>query len=165
MHAYKYWSKMFCKSHLEEHFNKKIKTSDSMGLDRVTPKKFTTILNQEIEIIIRKSNNLSYHFTNYRQLLFSKGVGKSPRCVCIPTVRDKLTVSVLNELLVDVYDGKTKSPLPQTVIDEIVNNAEYYDYFIKIDIKEFYSSIDQEFLKKKLEEKSEKKLYLNKHNN
>lgn len=162
MQAYRCWCKMFCKAHLEEHFNEKIKNGDSMGLDRITPKKFSTILNEEIEIIIRKTNNSSYRFTNYRQLLFSKGVGKLPRCICIPTVRDKLTVSVLNELLSDVYEGKTKTPLPQTVIDEIVNNVSNYDYFIKIDIKGFYSSINQEYLKKKIRKKIRKKeiLYL-----
>lgn len=156
MQAYKLWRKMFNKTHLQEHFDEKIKDSYSMGLDRITPKKFSSMLNEEIDIIIRKTENLSYHFTNYRQLLFSKGVGKLPRCVCIPTVRDKLTVSVLNELLTDVYDGKTKTPLPQTVIEEIVGIINDYDYFIKIDIKRFYASINQEYLNKIINKKIKK---------
>lgn len=44
-------------------------------MDRVTPKKFEENLEKNIEIIIRKVNNNSYHFTRYKQLLFTKGEG------------------------------------------------------------------------------------------
>ena len=53
--------------------------------------------------------NDSYHFTRYKQLLFTKGPAKLPRAICVPTLRDKLTASVLNELLVGVYGDKCKT--------------------------------------------------------
>ena len=76
-------------------------------MDQVSPENFEQNLNENIEIISRKVMNGSYHFTRYKQLLFTKGTDKLPRAICVPTLRDKLTASVLNELLVGVYGDAT----------------------------------------------------------
>lgn len=100
MQASYLWKKLFTKKHLIEHYEEKVKDKPSVGLDKVSPRKFEQNLDENIEIIIRKSMNGSYHFTRYKQLLFTKGPTKPPRAICVPTLRDKLTASALNELLV-----------------------------------------------------------------
>ncbi len=109
MQASYLWKKLFTKKHLIEHYEEKVKNKPSVGLDKVSPRKFEQNLDENIEIIIRKSMNDSYHFTRYKQLLFTKGPAKLPRAICVPTLRDKLTASVLNELLVGVYGDKCKT--------------------------------------------------------
>ncbi|WP_405755188.1 reverse transcriptase domain-containing protein [Anaerovibrio slackiae] len=140
------WKKLFTKKHLMEHYEEKIKYRPSVGLDKVSPKKFEAALKENVDIIIRKVKNGSYHFTRYKQLLFTKGAGKPPRQVCVPTLRDKLTASVLNELLVGVYGDECKTRLPQLIIDDITKEIRKYKYFIKLDMKSFYGSINQDKL-------------------
>lgn len=146
MQASYLWKKLFTKNNLMKHYEEKIKNKPSVGLDKVSPQKFEETLDENVEIIIRKVMNGSYHFTRYKQLLFTKGPMKPPRVICIPTLRDKLTASVLNELLVGVYGDECKTMMPQLIIDDITNKISLYDYFIKLDVKSFYGSINQDKL-------------------
>ena len=162
MRASQAWKKLFNVKHLKEHYIEKIKVKPSIGMDKITPKKFEEEIEQNIEIILRKVSNSTYHFTRYKQLLFTKGPCKNPRAICVPTLRDKLTVSVLNELLGNVYGNSCRTEMPQIIIDSITKQISNYDYFIKLDIKAFYSSINQEILMSKLKKRIRKSeiLYL-----
>lgn len=156
MQASYLWKKLFEEKHLLEHYNEKIKNRPSVGLDKVSPKKFEDTLNENIAVIIRKTMNGSYCFTRYKQLLFTKGPTKPPRSICVPTMRDKLTASVLNEILEGVYGTECKTMLPQVVINEITNKVSMYECFIKLDVKAFYSSINQEKLIRKIKKRIHK---------
>ena len=146
MQAWKSWKRLFNEKHLKEHFIEKINKQPSVGLDKVTPHAFQNNLDEDVEIILRKVNNLTYNFTRYKQLLILKGAEKPPRNISIPTVRDKLTISVLNELLNDVYGDKCTVKMPQVIINEISHSIQAYTHFVKIDIKTFFASIDQQLL-------------------
>lgn len=156
MQASYLWKKLFTKKHLIEHYEEKVKDKPSVGLDKVSPRKFEQNLDENIEIIIRKSMNGSYHFTRYKQLLFTKGPTKPPRAICVPTLRDKLTASALNELLIGVYGDKCKTIMPQLVIDDITKKIPMYTHFIKLDVKSFYGSINQDKLIKIIKRKIHK---------
>ena len=151
------WRRLFSAEHLNEHFQEKVKGKASVGLDRVTVYRFEQNLENEIDIINRKVLNGTYHFTRYRQVLFSKGAGKEPRIISVPTVRDKLVASTLNELLVDVFGEQSKSDLPQIVIANIQQELSSYDCFVKIDVSKFYSSINRKKLIKIIRRKIRKK--------
>lgn len=101
--------------------------------------------------------NGTYSFTRYRQLLIVKSADKPPRSICIPTIRDKLTLSLTNDVLYDVYGRICMTPMPQILINNIISNLGKYSHFIKIDIKSFYSSINQENFLKILKVKIRKK--------
>lgn len=146
MQAWKAWKKLFNRNHLIEHFNEKIISNPSVGLDKITLITFKKNLDSNIDLILKKSENKTYKFTRYRQILFSKGKGKPPRCVSVPTIKDKLTISVLNELLQKVYGEKCITQMPHIVINEITHNLSNYTHFIKIDIKTFFASINQDVL-------------------
>lgn len=156
MQASYLFKKLFAKKHLIEHYEEKIKDKPSVGLDKVSPQKFEQNLNENIEIIVQKVMNGSYHFTRYKQLLFTKGPIKPPRAICVPTLRDKLTASVLNELLVGVYGDECKTMMPQLVIDDITNKISMYSHFIKLDVRSFYGSINQDILIKIIKRKIHK---------
>lgn len=156
MQASYLWKKLFEEKHLLEHYNEKLKNRPSVGLDKVSPRKFEDTLNENIAVIIRKTMNGSYCFTRYKLLLFTKGPTKPPRSICVPTMRDKLTASVLNEILEGVYGNECKTKLPQLVINDITNKVSMYECFIKLDVSAFYSSINQEKLIKKIKKRIRK---------
>ena len=156
MRASYLWKKLFTKKHFIEHYEEKIKNKPSVGLDKVSPRKFEQNLEENVEIIVRKSKNGSYHFTRYKQILFTKGPAKPPRAICVPTLRDKLTASVLNELLVGVYGDKCKTMMPQLIIDDITKKISMYTHFIKLDVRSFYGSINQDKLIKIIKRKIHK---------
>lgn len=156
MKASEAWKKLFEKQHIKEHYYEKISSKASIGLDKITVEKFESDIDGNIDIIYRKANNQTYNFTRYKQLLFLKGPKKPPRAVSVPTVRDKLTLSILNELIVNVYGDSCKTRLPQLIINEIFSEVDKYEMFIKLDIKSFYASINQEKLIKKLKQKIRK---------
>lgn len=153
----KKWNELFSKKHLREHFNEKIKMKASVGLDKNTVYHFEDDIESELDIIERKVLNGSYRFTRYRQVLFSKGAGKPPRLISVPTVRDKLVSSTLNEFLGYVYGDNCKSSLPQVIISDIQQEINNYDYYIKIDISKFYSSINHSILMRIIRRKIRKK--------
>lgn len=157
MNNVKRWEELFSVDHLYEHFLEKVKGKSSVGLDKITVYSFEKNVEAEIDIIHRKVANGTYHFTRYRQVLFSKGAGKEPRIISVPTVRDKLAASTLNELLVEVFGEQSKSPLPQVVIASIQRELSTYDCFIKIDVSKFYSSIDHKKLMRIIRRKIRKK--------
>lgn len=156
MQAWKAWRELFNRKHFIEHYNEKILTHPSVGLDKITPTVFHDNLESNIELILKKTQNKTYKFTRYKQILFSKGADKPPRCVNVPTLRDKLTISVLNELIQNVYGETCITPMPHMIINEITQNLNKYTHFIKIDIESFYATIDQDILINTLNQKIRK---------
>lgn len=156
MQAATAWKLLFTKNHLKTHYYEKVSKRPSIGLDKVTNEKFEERLDEEIDIILRKVNKGAYSFTRYRMLLFLKGPAKAPRQVCVPTVRDKLTLSTLNELLGLVYGSQCRTQMPQVIINDISNNLSKFDSFIKLDVSSFYASIKHDVVLRKLRGKIKK---------
>lgn len=156
MQAATAWKLLFTKNHLQARYYEKVSKRPSVGLDKVTNEKFEEKLGEELDIILRKANDGSYSFTRYRMLLFLKGPAKAPRQVCVPTVRDKLTLSTLNELLGLVYGSQCRTQMPQVIINDISNNLPNFDSFIKLDVSSFYASIKHDVLLRKLRDKIKK---------
>lgn len=162
MSAYKEFKKVYNIKHIAKHYWLKIFYKNSVGLDRVSNNHFADNLSTEIEIIYRKVNKGTYRFTNYKELLISKGANKNPRIISIPTIRDQLVLSLCNELLKKVFCS-IEFPLVQEVVDciskEIVE--EKYNAYVKLDISHFYPSIDHFLLNQKLGKKIRKTELLN----
>ncbi len=151
------WNELLSRESLLDHFQERIKTKPSIGLDKISVTCFESRIDEELEIIERKVKTGKYCFTRYRQVLISKGAGRAPREISIPTVRDKLVTSILNDLLVEVFGEQTKSPLPQLVLASIQKELLFYDYYIRIDISKFYSSIDHQGMMRIVRRKIRKK--------
>lgn len=137
--------------------------TSSPGIDRINRKTFEKDLSTHLKTIVRKVNNGTYKFSKYREKLISKGRDKAPRVISIPTIRDKIVLRALCNILLNVLHSETQSKLPQTIIHEIKNEIESgkFDYFFKIDIKNFYPSIKHDILLKKIRRKIKKPEILN----
>lgn len=107
--------------------------------------------------------NGTYVFTKYKQKLISKGIGKSPRVISIPTVRDKITLSIIKDIIAYIYKNEVSYSIIHKMIKDIVDtiNSNNYDYYFKIDLSQFYDTIDHDILLSKLRRKIRKKSLLN----
>lgn len=156
------FSQKFQLKHLRDVYSLKISHKANPGLDRMNRNAFEKKLDDHLNKINSKIHDRTYKFTYYKEKLLSKGKGKLPRVISIPTIRDKITLSVLNEVLTEVYQNEIEVKLTQTIIDEIKNavNSGEYNYFLKIDIKNFYDNINHEIILKKIKKKIKDKSIL-----
>lgn len=127
--------------------------SFAIGTDNISQSTFNKNLESEINTINRKLYNETYEFTRYKLNLLSKGRQKIPREIYIPTIRDRIVLKSIHTFLNENYYFELDQKLPQSIIREISNNLNNYDSYIKIDIKNFYPSIDHQILFNILREK------------
>ncbi len=139
---------------LQQQLISRIKPGKLTGLDHVSYQHFLKNQEQEINTIIKKVINKTYRFTYYRQFLISKGRGKCPRVISVPTYRDKLLLSMLHMYLTGIYKSQLDNELVQTKVEKICSNLTSFDAFVKIDIKGFYSNINHEILLQTLNNKN-----------
>lgn len=142
---------------LTEIYNQKFKSSKTKGIDRLSGIQFGKQSKSQIRVIRNKCLKGTYKFSPYLELLSSKGRGKAPRLLAIPTVRDRMVLHALKEILFKVFPDCVPSKLANTYIHEInkftANRKASEISFIRTDIKIFYASIDRNTLFSKLSKK------------
>ncbi len=115
------------------------------------PDSFGKNLSTELAIIVKKVSSGSYHFTPFKEKLISKGAESLPRVISIPTVRDRIVLRSLCDLLASVFP-EAVSDIPQVKIDilgKAIASNNYQEY-VKIDLQKFYPSIAHDKLLKAL---------------
>ncbi|MEC0106779.1 reverse transcriptase domain-containing protein [Paenibacillus taichungensis] len=162
MSASKLFKEKMKYSYIKDTYVTKIAPKTTSGLDGVTRTVFERNLEENTSIISRKSQNGRYKFTPYMEKLVLKGRGKSPRVISIPTIRDKVTLNILNQILTEVYSKKVEKKLTQSIIEDIKQTVELteYNYYIKIDIKNFFDSINHDILLEKINRRVKKSLII-----
>lgn len=130
-----------------------LKSNQSIGIDGVSKQKLDEIIDDEISIIKRKIENNSYDFSFYKQKLLVKSINKT-REISIPTLRDKIVLRYLfNEISNSFKDTLTTKLHANMIISEVIENRENFNAFIKVDIVNFFPSINHEILLDKLKTK------------
>jgi retron-type reverse transcriptase len=158
------FKKYLKRKRLIDTFNTKQQYSYAMGADGITTNKFGDIIDEEISIIKRKINNLTYNISPYREKLIIKNRDSKPRMISIPTNRDKLVLSALQKYIANKFSRKLFDTNVHRQIRSIkkIIATKKYDSFLKLDIKDFYPNIDHEILLNKVskEVQDKKALYL-----
>lgn len=151
MTAAKHFADAFSVPNLTSVFVNKIQQTGAIGIDRVTPAIFLKSLGTEISLVTAKVISGSYKFTAYKQKLISKGADSLPRVLSIPTVRDRVTLRALAEMLAKVFP-EAVAEIPQSKIDRISNalRSGAYAEFVKIDLAKFYPSVPHDKLRRAL---------------
>ncbi|MDP8238975.1 MAG: reverse transcriptase domain-containing protein [Candidatus Hatepunaea meridiana] len=157
MSASKHFRDVFTKKHLYLIYLSDIRYRGAPGIDRINQGSFFKHHAEYIDIVLRKAHTGSYQFSSYQEKLISKGQNKPPRLISIPTFRDKLTLKALFEVLKLTF-GSSSTFLHKTV-DEIVSEIESKDYnaYLKLDVKEFYPSINHRILLDEIRKKIRKR--------
>lgn len=159
MSAYKLFNQAFRVKHLKAVYEEYIQESTAIGLDKISRDRFREDHLSHIEIISTKAGNNSYNFTPYKKKLISKGEGKPPRVISIPTIRDRITLRTLCNILTKIYGTDLSREIPQAKIASINSNIKKHKFnsYIKIDISNFYPSINHGMLFETLHKKIRKK--------
>lgn len=158
MSSARYFRHFFIPKQLRQIYFGKIKYRATVGMDRITPQAFEERLDKHIQVISQKVLSGTYRFTRYREVLISKGRGKEPRVISIPTIRDKLALSAYHLFLQNSFGDTIKEPLLHTIVGDITLTAlsGQYDGYVKIDITHFYASINHQLLLKKVKRRIRK---------
>jgi len=118
MQAHKLFKKRFSKSSLRDIYFKYVHYTSSTGIDgTIANDKYD--YESEIELINKKVTSGKYKFSKYKEKLISKGAGKEPRVISIPTVRDRIVIKALHLFLQDVYPDSSKTLIPQLMLSNI----------------------------------------------
>lgn len=124
--------------------------SFATGIDNLNQKAFYDKLNEELFLINKKVLNGNYKFTKYKLKLISKGRAKNPREISIPTIRDRVTLRVICNILIEKAKASNniKFELPQDTIRAVKADlySGRYNSFMKLDVESFYPSINHEYL-------------------
>lgn len=157
MSASTFFRKIFSKKNLTSIFVNHIRTSGAVGLDRVSPANFEKHLPREVGALYKKIHSGDYRFTRYKQKLISKGAGKLPRVISIPTVRDRLVLRGICDFLTSTFSNISLE-IPQVKIAhlKVALESGVYSEYIKIDLTNFYPSINHARLGKVLRKKIKK---------
>lgn len=148
MTARQHFKQQFCLGNLKKIFEERIAYTATTGKDGVSPYAFEKVIDAEIGQSLAKIRNRSYRFTTYRQKLVLKGVGKPPREISIATVRDRIVLRAINNVLIECFSDKRQAA-PHYFIHEISDLIKPLgdDYsFVQIDVRDFYPSIVHSFL-------------------
>lgn len=133
----------------------------AVGIDGTSKEKFDEILDSELSLIQRKIENNIYDFSFYKQKLIVKSMNKT-REISIPTLRDKLVIKYLDFYIRDKFEEVTKNiSNAQQIIKKVKDSKNKYDSFIKVDIQNFFSSINHEILVNKLKSNIDDETILN----
>ncbi len=145
----------FSESNLKSLYQDLIVLSTATGIDNLNQKSFWPTINDQVRIISNKALRGTYKFTKYKLKLISKGRGKAPREISIPTIRDRIALRAICNFLVEQYKDSVNFELPQYMVkkakDEI--QSKKYDGFIKLDVSNFYPTIKHKELLGRLRRK------------
>ena len=133
----------------------------AVGIDGTSKEKFDEILDDELSLIQRKIQNNSYEFSFYKQKLLVKSVNKT-REISIPTLRDKLVIKYLYTYISDKFEDVIKNILnAQQTIKKVEECKANFDSYIKVDIQNFFPTINHEILISKLKSRIDEETILN----
>ena len=140
------FEKNFSEEKLNAIFKENVLLTNACGIDNIRPRNFDTRIDNEIRIILNKVPKGNYKFTKYKLKLITKGRGKSPRELSIPTVRDRIVLRALCNFLRTRFKPSLNLVLPQTTVKHIkhdLTNGSFNTY-IKLDVRNFYPSINHD---------------------
>ncbi|OUE18233.1 Reverse transcriptase (RNA-dependent DNA polymerase) [Clavibacter michiganensis] len=142
------WNSHITKKALGESWAR-IAESGGAGRDGKTPKQFGLHAEASIRRLNKTLRGDSHEFIAYLQLLKSKGAGKAPRIISIPSTVDRIALRAMSTYLRAVHPSQVSTKLPQTLVSEVITalESDSWTYFVKLDIRDFYPSIDHEYLR------------------
>lgn len=124
-----------------------ITTNTATGIDHMSYSQFMKNENSILHKMVKDIENERYKFTRYKELLLIKDRFSIPRCISIPTLKDRICLKEIQNLLKSIYANKPEivAPvLPQQSVKEVFRNINKLQYtaFIKLDISHFFDSIN-----------------------
>lgn len=149
---------LFSPTELLRAFEENFTQSSAKGVDRLNGFQFAKRAAGEFNVASVKCLDGSYRFSPYLEVLKTKGRGKFPRIIGIPTIRDRVILSQLNIYLARLFPERVPRNVAATYVRRIAKELELVDHELTwvctTDIKTFYDKIHRlrllEILKKRV---------------
>lgn len=153
----------FRQKYLKEISEKHIKHYTVSGNDRMN---YSSFKKNESQIIKKISDDVlygTYKFNTYKEKLIVKDRYSIPRCISVPTIRDRLTLKSLSILIEKYFRELPKPKIPHDQIKRIgrIVKEDKFDSYLKIDIDSFFDSINHDKLLHLLNRKIKSKNIIN----
>lgn len=152
------FDRMFSEEYLTQYFFSSLKNRNGGGRDLMSPKKWWENNQETLQQISAKCTNGQYRFAPYKEELILKGRYQTPRCISIPTIRDRLVLGVLNKYLQDAFGLKNFAATPNEYVKAIKGclntTSDVPIHFLRTDITDFYNSISHQILLNKVKQKN-----------
>jgi len=164
MNASEFYKKEFTFDNLFSIYINDIQKNASIGTDGINRKRFENLLSQELTIIERKLKLNTYSFSPYKCVCILRGIHKPPRVVEKPTIRDKILLRAIHNVLKEIYNEdllkRTLHSQVKNIITEMKSNN--YNYILRFDVENFFSTILHDELIRVIKKRIRKKelLYL-----
>ncbi|MGG3308559.1 antiviral reverse transcriptase Drt3a [Paenibacillus lautus] len=115
------------------------------GTDKITPTNFNLHKLDNYKVIKKKVQDGTYKFTRLKKIKLS-----NKRTVCIPTIRDRLTMEILKDNIKRKYKVRYnhRDIIIKTIIGKLNSGTPFH--VIRLDVESFFSSISHSKLLHKL---------------
>jgi retron-type reverse transcriptase len=143
----------FKAANLKAVYEDRLASVKATGKDGVRGTHFAERVDNEIAIVAKKIEQGNFRFTSFKERLILRGADKTPRQISIPTIRDRIVMRALCDLIHETIDNSIGAS-PHAIVDNIATEISKIsdDYcFVRIDVRDFYPSISHERLRKELE--------------
>lgn len=144
-------------------YNEKVRFSFATGIDNISQRKFSDDTNTILTSASQKTVCGTFQFTKYKLKLVSKGRGKAPREISIPTIRDRVILRALYDFLAIRFPECVQTKMPHNIVrhikDDITSGS--YQFFLKVDIVNFYPTINHNILRARLWKNIQQKPIIN----
>lgn len=143
----------FDAAHLQSLFRSKISKSQATGKDGLRISRFHEMLAEEAKLIERKVARQEYRFTPFKERLILRGADREPRQISIPTVRDRLALRALCQLIHSYVPdtlGSTPHSLVKRVVEAIREGEQEGRSFVRVDVRNFFPSISHAILAREI---------------
>ncbi|MBB4226092.1 reverse transcriptase domain-containing protein [Variovorax guangxiensis] len=157
---------LFSATAFETVFKEEFASTTGKGVDRLNGFQFA--MNAKVQLATASTKCLigTYRFSPFLEVLKTKGRGKNPRLIGIPTVRDRVVLHQLNKFLANLYPERVPKNVASTYVREISSDLKGKSptetWICSTDIKTFYDSIQRDrllrVLAKRIESQSALKL-------
>jgi RNA-directed DNA polymerase len=128
----------------------KFSNSTGKGIDRVNGFQFGKTRLEDLVHASRKCLDGTYRFTPYLEVLKPKGRDSKPRLISIPTIRDRVILHQLKDLLSDAFPNCVPKSIAGNIIRKIVADLPQFDlettYVAGCDVKKFYDTLHRDRL-------------------
>jgi RNA-directed DNA polymerase len=144
------FAELFKPSALIEVFQEKFAESSTKGVDRINGFQFSSRAMADLTVVSNKCLRGSHRFSPYLENLKTKGRGKEPRLIAIPSIRDRIVLHQLNKTLAaafpDCIPRNIANTYVRTVAIDLVSKTPNTTYVCGCDIKNFYDMIQRQRL-------------------
>ena len=138
-------------------FWRKFSTTSSKGIDRTNGPQFGATRIDDLVHASRKALDGSFRFTPYLEVLKPKGRDSHPRLISIPTIRDRVVLHQMKDLLAEAFPECVPRSIAGSIIREIAADLPGHNlattYVAGCDIRKFYDTLHRDRLMKHLRQR------------